>query len=71
MVQWSGLHATNAGGEGLIPSCGTRILLALGPGPQKRQLLSWSNSTIELTLRFLQVLENLFSVMVQKQSFKK
>ena len=37
MVQWLKLHASNAGGTGLIPGQGTKILYALWRGRKKKE----------------------------------
>ena len=39
MVQWLELHASNAGGAGLISGQGTRIPHASGRGPPKKAVI--------------------------------
>ena len=37
MVQWIEFHAPTAGGTGLIPGWGTKIMLALWHGKEKKK----------------------------------
>ena len=46
MVQWSGLHASNAGGMGLIPGWGTKIPQAMQKKKQKqKQNKNWKKKS--------------------------
>ena len=38
MVQWLGVHPSTAGGMGLIPGQGTKILNAAGNGKKKKKI---------------------------------